>query len=196
MTQDSGEKGSQVDQSTLTQELQVVPKWLRIASGFSRVLPHSCGMVLPEDSPSKDWVQPCEFWIPCESPARAESLCLFSASPEWATGQWWQQPPCKWGEMCREAAAARFQWGRTILWPWVYYFYCFYWNIVCIHTQTWKHIIIVNFGPSFVTSSLPPIKTFLSVCSLAVFADKGYNSGGSIWFCKVSLWTAVQLPVK
>lgn len=113
--------------------------WLRIASGFSRVLPHSCGMVLPEGSPSKGWIQPCEFWIPSESPTRAERLCLFSASPKWATEQWWQQPPCKWGEMCREAAAACFQWVRTVLWPWVYYFYCFYWNIVYIHTYTHKH---------------------------------------------------------
>lgn len=53
---------------------------------------------------------------------------------------------------------------------------------MCIHTQTQKHIIIVNFGPSFMTSFFPPVKTFLSVCSLAVFADKGCNSGGSIDF--------------
>lgn len=39
--------------------------------------------------------------------------------------------------------------------------------------QTKKHIIILNFGPSFMTSSLLPVKTFLSMCSLAVFADKG-----------------------
>lgn len=43
---------------------------------------------------------------------------------------------------------------------------------MCIHMQTKKHIIILNFGPSFMTSSLLPVKT-LSMCRLAVFVDKG-----------------------
>lgn len=157
---------------------QVAKNCLWVLQGFVSFLWNGSSWGLPIKGLGPAW------GFPCESPKRAESFCLISASPEWVTEQWWQQPPCKWGEMCRKAAAACFQSVRTFPWPWVYYFYCFYWNIVCMHTQTQKYIIIVNFGPRFMTSSLPLVKTFFSVCSLAVFADKGYNSGGS--FSKIS----------
>lgn len=81
MTQDRGEeKGSQVDQSTLTQEEQVVPTWPRIASGFSRVLPHSYGMVLPEGSPSEGWVQPEDFLVKAPQEQKA-FVCLVLLQP-------------------------------------------------------------------------------------------------------------------
>lgn len=156
---------------------EVVLKWPRIASGFSRVLPHSYGMVLPEGSPSKGWVQPEDFLVKAPQELKA-FVCLFSASPEWVTEQCWQQPPWKKGSCCLLSVSKNPPVGMGLL------FCCFYWNIVCVHTQAQKHTITVNFGPSFMTPS--PVKTFLSACSLAEFAGKGCNSSGSIWFSKAS----------
>lgn len=76
MAQNRGEEnGSQGDQNTLTREEQVVAKWLRVASGFSRGLLHSYGMVLPEGSPSKGWVQPEDFLVKAP-PEEKAFVCL------------------------------------------------------------------------------------------------------------------------
>lgn len=170
MTQDRGEekgrsKYSYIGETGYSRVTETCP-W--VLKGFTSFLWNGSSWGFPIKGLGPAW------GFPYESPAGAESLCLLGASPAQVTEQWWQwpftaeQPPCKWGEMCKEAAAACFQWVRTILWPWVYYFYCFYQNIVCLNVLTQKHIVILNFGPSFMTSSLPPVKTFLSVCSLAV----------------------------
>lgn len=176
MSQDRGEEnGSQADQSTLTQEEQVVPKWLKIASGFCLIPMEWFFLRAPHQRAGSSLR--ISLWKPHRSRKPFCVQCFSRAG--------YRAASLEMGEVCRKAAAACFQWVRTILCPLVYYFYCFYLSIVCVHTQTQKYIIIVKFGPNM-TSSLPPVKGFLSVCSLAEFADKGWNSDGSIGFSKVS----------
>ncbi|RLW07191.1 hypothetical protein DV515_00004178 [Chloebia gouldiae] len=87
MTQDRGEEnGYQGDQRILTQEEQVVPKWLRIASGLSRVLPHPYGMVLPEGSPSKGWIQPEDFLVKAPQEEKAFVCLVLLQSGEQSSG--------------------------------------------------------------------------------------------------------------
>lgn len=68
-------------------------------------------------------------------------------------------------------------------------FIAFFFNILCINTQihTIQYINILGFQTSYMTQFLPPMKTFIPVCSFAVFAsEEDYlcqgNSGGTCDF--------------